>query len=295
MLRLIFKFNVMDKYSTATIISKSVMTFGLLACFFKSGVLFGQVTLQGQVMDSKNIPIPFVRLGVASTRSQSIADKNGSFSIELRDDLTKERLTFQTIGYKTDSYSIDSLLGLQSIKILMEEQITQLPEFVFTRKQGRIKTKMVGNRGLVSGEFSRSFTAQYAVLIEPDQENSTLKSIFINIQNTETLSFKLRPIVYSANPEITLPNKNLVPANANYEFSLKKGWVELDVSNFQIPLDRPVFVGVEWVEISDKVNGKASIGLTSSKKYTSILSTRFGLWENYSGLGSFAIKVEVGY
>jgi hypothetical protein len=80
--------------------------------------------IRGRVVDNKGLPIPGVTVKIKGSNTTRSTAENGEFTIDAEDG---DVLVFTYIGYKRKEVS---LKGLQSIKVVLDEDLAQLEDVV---------------------------------------------------------------------------------------------------------------------------------------------------------------------
>lgn len=258
--------------------------------------LVAQVVLKGHVKSTEGTEVAFARLGIIGTSIQAISDEKGFFSISIPESRAKGLLTFQAPGMRSVSFPVHELSARPDLIVTLESAVQQLEDHVVTNKS-RLKKKTRGNSGLVSGYRRRSVYAQYMVRINPPKDKAVYVSkIRFHVNNSEETNFKVRPLIFLADEDQQVTGENLVKANETFEFTAKKGWLELDISHLNIEVAQgPFYIGVEWVNITGQNDSGSSISLLSPAGAPSFQSVQFGVWKEIKGPGGFGIKAILEY
>lgn len=111
----------------------------MLICMSTAGV-FAQVKISGTVTDSNKDPLIGVNIKVAGTKTGTITDVNGKFTIQVPD--VKSELTFSYIGYKT----VKQLIGKNTqIYVSLEEDSKIMDEVVVVGYGVQKKSHLTGS------------------------------------------------------------------------------------------------------------------------------------------------------
>ncbi|MFI2743807.1 SusC/RagA family TonB-linked outer membrane protein [Zhouia sp. PK063] len=128
------------------LIWRSIMSVFLLL----GNVLFAQTTLEvhGKVTDSKNLPLTGVNIIVKGTKTGTITDFDGEYSLK---NLSKsDILVFSYVGFKTKTIEI---ANDTEINVMLEEDASQLQEVEVTVAYGKQKRiSVVGAQSTVDVE-----------------------------------------------------------------------------------------------------------------------------------------------
>ncbi|WP_276169159.1 SusC/RagA family TonB-linked outer membrane protein [Zobellia alginiliquefaciens] len=94
-----------------------------------------QSAISGTISDTDGRPVAGVTIQVGETKTGTISEFDGSYSIQVPLD---SHLIFSAIGYKTESIPVN---GRQEINVILQEDVTQLDEVVLNAGYYSIKDK----------------------------------------------------------------------------------------------------------------------------------------------------------
>ncbi len=94
-----------------------------------------QSAISGTISDTDGRPVAGVTIQVGETKTGTISELDGSYSIQVPLD---SHLIFSAIGYKTESIPVN---GRQEINVILQEDVTQLDEVVLNAGYYSIKDK----------------------------------------------------------------------------------------------------------------------------------------------------------
>jgi TonB-dependent SusC/RagA subfamily outer membrane receptor len=101
--------------------------------------------IRGRVVDNKGLPIPGVTVKIKGSNTTRSTAENGEFTIDAEDG---DVLVFTYIGYKRKEVS---LKGLQSIKVVLDEDLAQLEDVVVIGYGTQSKRETSGSISTVKG------------------------------------------------------------------------------------------------------------------------------------------------
>ena len=95
-------------------------------------------------------------------------------------------------------------------------------------------------------------------------------------ENNETIEFTLLVNIYEQDPETKLPGKQLLEKQIIVNSTLQISWLDVDLSNRSLILDKPFFVAFQWTSPENKLPW---IGNAGSDSNTFERSSPLGIWE----------------
>lgn len=220
------------------------------------GQIFGQTIINGLVLDTLSHPIEYASVGILNKPIGTVTDKSGAFKLVVNDELLSinDSLKFSIIGYYPKTISLNQISSQFELPVILHQKVERLSEVVVKackRSEKRIgsHSKSLLNMAVkfsiseypnqnLGSEIGRKFSIKH--------KNTSLKHFrfFIYHNDYDTISFRVN--VYSIKK--LRPNKNLLTKNILCEISNKKtGWVNLDLSEYNIVINDDVIVAIEWI------------------------------------------------
>lgn len=251
--------------------------------------------IKGVVSDSIENPIEYASIGVLNKSLGTVSNLNGQFSLNLSDKNINDTLKISSLGFKSEEIIISKIDKNKSLNIKLKTLYEPLNEVVLTSK--KLKTYTDGK--------SRTNTKHQTIFANPDLPNINLGTeigrmfklgnddasqlsnfkFFIKDNNFDFVKFRIN--IYTINDD-KRPNKKLNISNIFTSASDKYvGWIEVDLSQFDLIVKEDIIVTVEWIEHSEKGNLLnlpiiiPSFGSTHYYKFGSQNS-----WEKYGGISS---------
>lgn len=221
--------------------------------------LQAQIGIKGKVLDGKNNqPIPYANIGIIDTRVGTISDGDGTFSLAIPVENAADTLTFSALGYKLKSIPVSA--WSESMDILLFQKETLLQEVTVRAKKDKVKEWELGNRyekgGLnMSSGVDANAGASVALLIEnkyPSYHEELsypvfLESAKLKISDNTTGPFKIRVRLYEVDPLTGAPGVEFLDRSIVLESDIKKGWIDFDLSQYNIRVGGPFFLAFEWI------------------------------------------------
>jgi len=235
----------------------------ILLFLFCIRTMTGQ-TVVGKVVDiTTNEPLVYVNVGVVGQPLGTITDETGAFELKTYGLPVETTVRFSMIGYIAKTYTVEHLSNNNGKTIELESTTFHLPEVVVIpgkpRKIGETKNVLRGN---VSGwggvEHGRG--NEIGIKMDLGELPVKVKSLHMHIfkQSFDTclLRLHIRNIINE------LPGDELLTQNIYLPITKESGWVEIDLSQYQLIIQGDIILSLEW--ISAKGDNK--------KKYFSVRS-----------------------
>ena len=207
------------------------------------------ITVESVVLDSvSHTPLCYVNIGIANKNIGTVSDVDGKFSLSLPDSLANEQITFSMIGYSNKLLSVNELQKGSGNIFLSPSVIELHPVEIVSKK---LKSKKIGKSSGVGVTFAVGVLDAGgeigAVMKIPNKKKSFLKDFNFRItaNGTDSAVFRLN-LYYVEKDGFT----NIL--NDNIYFTLQKGVtgdICVDLSPYQIVVDRDILVSIEFLEI----------------------------------------------
>ncbi len=276
--------------------------FLILAISFSQSQLFAQSnSVAGIVFNEKNEPLSYVNIGIIGTSLGTVSGENGDFKLYFDETISGvDTVRFSSIGFSTQDFSINKLRGNEDFKIEMKVANNTLTEIVVLPDFEKTKTK--GNKNT-----DARMNVYYSISEKPNQnlgaeigrkfkikKTTQLKKVrfFVAKNNFDTVGFRIN--IYHFKKSI--PGKNILTQNIIKEVVGKKtGWMEVDLTPYQIISDQSVVVGIEWIYHSK--NGRFLTLPISVPSVGSVHFYKYGSqnkWKRFNMMSS-AMQLEMAY
>jgi hypothetical protein len=222
----------------------------LLAVFLLLGLqLHGQL-ITGKVLNSSTgDPLVYASIGVKETARGTITNEQGDFSLDIKDLPANSDIRFSMIGFKPQTISLGELRKDENI-IRLEDQTYNLSEIIVKpsgrlRKVGIIGFSKLGYCGWTGTDYGPGH--EIGTKIELGDTPVKLKSFNLRVkdQSFDSVIFRLRirKIVDS------LPGPELLKNDILFHISEKSGWVNIDLSKFDLVFNGDIAITIEWIKI----------------------------------------------
>lgn len=232
-----------------------------LLFIFSAFIASGQITIKGILVNEEdNAPVAYANIGILDTRTGTISNEDGTFGLTIPENLVNDTLLFSALGFERKSIYIPTLTNRGQLTIRMREQTTMLKNVVVKSKRRKpVRTFEMGNALFNSGSLyvdSAASGSAMALLIENKQPtfNAGLTVPFfirrakLRISYNTFDNFKVRLRFLSVDERTGLPDKDLFHESIVVSSGIRKGWVNFDLSSYNIRIDQPSFFLVfEWL------------------------------------------------
>jgi hypothetical protein len=208
--------------------------------------------IKGKVVSlAKGKPLEYVSIGVINEPIGTITNERGYFKLDTKGVSSNKTVRFSMIGYKSQSFTIDYLDDNNNL-IRLDEEPIEIKEVTVTSKRG--KTRKVGTSSLtrlggVSGWGGSQFGAGHELgnKIDLGDNPVKIKSLHLRLYRQSFDSTFLR--LHLRDIADNLPNKELLKENIILTVSKESGWVEIDLSSYDIILKGEVALTLEWINV----------------------------------------------
>jgi len=238
--------------------------FLLLYCHYS----FNQIQfIKGKTIGSNTEnPLQFVNIGVVNTTYGTVSDIEGNFILYYDPDIVKktDSIRFSMIGYCSKSLPVEHFLENKNTDkrwiIDLNEKIVEIAEVSII--ESKIKNRKLGN-------FHRSLLNMYVNFSISKYENQNLGSeigrrfnisnnntlldtfkFFISYNNYDTCKFRINVYSIKNGMLVNILNKNIFCDIYNK----KTGWINVNLSPFNIRVNEDIVITVQWVAKSKQGN-----------------------------------------
>jgi len=233
--------------------------FFFLIAVFTGISTFSQSTISGMILNQNDgSPIPYANIGIVRSSVGTISNIDGTFSIRIPEKLKRDTLLFSALGYGKKVIPIRFLNSDKPNTIVLPEQPSLLNDVVISAKREKNKVYQMGNKDVSGGVLETdTLYAGYstALLIESSEELVKqgfefpvyLEQARLRILRNNLPSFKFRVRLNEVDPITGQPGADLLRENVVVESTMRKGWLEFDLSNLRILITKPFFVTFEQI------------------------------------------------
>ena len=232
----------------------------------------GKRALRGKVLDAKTKrPLEYASVGVLNGQTGTIANEEGAFELDLRNENPNDTLSVSSIGYQREDQTIGDMLKRRSeLIILLEEKTETLNEVLVYGKN--YKKKVLGNKSesrFISAGFRYDqLGAEIGVKIDIRKKPTLADAFNFSIAHNRLSAksvFRLNFYdVLNGRPGVNILKTNIFVAIAPQQ----TGIISIDLKPYEIVLNNDIFATLEWVEnIGDAKRGEAiyfSLGMVNN-------------------------------
>lgn len=236
-----------------------LIIFALLFLFWQQ--LYAQ-SLRGRITDQEtNQPLEFVNVGVLHRETGSVTDADGVFSFQADSVLDSDTLRVSMLGYATANLTVGEFRSRsreQMGGVALARTSIQMREATIRSRE--LRPRKLGNKndGAVAAGFtSNDLGCELVTRINIKNDPTYIEkfNFYISRSIFDTLLFRLN--VYEMKDG--LPGRQLNTQNIFVTTSVKKGWVSIDLSKFNLVASTDFAIGLELIR--DFRKGDVSKGL----------------------------------
>jgi CubicO group peptidase (beta-lactamase class C family) len=249
--------------------------------FWTTGYVHSQRIIKGKVLElHSNTPISYVNIGILNSSVGTISNHDGTFLIKIPEGHRKDTVTFSALGFVRRHIPVQLLQENKIINIFLNQKAEILGEVIVSSKKEKRKEFDLGNRyykgGLnMSSAEDATAGASVALLIQnkyPSFYEDLIYPVFlqdakIRIADNTTGAFKIRVRLYDVDSLTGLPSNDLLNESIVLESQMKKGWLNFDLSKYNIQVSGPFFIAFEWILEEDERNALKEIYREFEKSY----------------------------
>lgn len=259
----------------------------IFALFSLINIQLNGQAVTGKVIDtSTGEPLEYVSIGVINTSISIITDNKGDFKIDVKGQSPKATVRISMISYAPQTFTIEELSVKENIIKLISTPL-QLAEVIVrpsgkSRKVGTTSYNRIGNLcGWGGSNFGRG--NEIGTKIELGNIPVQIKSLLVHVQrqafDSSLYRLHIRTILNNS------PFEELLNTNIILTITKESGWIDFDLSKYNIILKGDVALTLEWVKVKginknrvQKINKKITTEyvLFNTKKNQGYTYTRWG-------------------
>ena len=214
--------------------------------------VFAQTRVSGKLINTQQQPLGYVSIGIVGTSVGTVSDEQGRFELYLS---SEGNVVFSLIGYRSLTLSSAALKTHPTEQpIVLEEQPFQLPEIRISNREQVTKTiggdkadAKTSTNFAIGSKPSQNLGAEIGRKFNLPKAACRLEKYRFYLQsNFESVKFRVN--VYSLKSM-----ENLLVQNIYYATAGKvNGWVEIDLTPYDIVINEDVVVSIQWIESKGK-------------------------------------------
>lgn len=225
-----------------------VVRFLLLIVFlFVNYTLTGQV-VQGRITDGHSIePLSYASVGIKNKNGGGIADRSGSFSIDLSGLNQADSIVFSHIGYQPTVIGVRGINATQNLEIKLTRAAHSLEEFVVTAKVDVLPLGNTKHSGRFTGwgDYHSSRGRARGLQIEPKEFPVKLTGFVCRVKYNSFDSVKVRINMFKKT-DGTL--SQMLTSNIYQTAPKNSRWIKVDLTPYNIILKDTLVLAIEWVD-----------------------------------------------
>ena len=279
----------------------------IFALFSLIAIQLNGQSVTGKVIDSSSgEPLEYVSIGVVNTSIGIITDSKGNFKIEVKGQSPKAIIRISMISYAPQTFTIEELSAKKNIIKLVSTPM-QIAEVIVrpSGKAWKVGTTSYTRIGNWCGWGGSNFGQgnEIGTKIELGNLPVQIKSLHVHVQrqafDSSLFRLHIRTILDNS-PFSELLNTNIILA-----ITKESGWIDFDLSKYNIILKGDVALTLEWVKVvginknrAQKINNKITTEyvLFNTKKKQGYTYTRWGTeakWTMHeNGSPSFYLTIQ---
>jgi hypothetical protein len=269
----------------------------LFLIFIFSTITYSQInTISGTILDSLKNPIKYANVGVLNKPIGSVTNDKGEFSFSSENIIIEmDTLKISCLGFKTKTIILKNVSN--KINVSLDNNIENLNEVIINKTD--LKTYTEGKQ--------KTDTKHEVIFANPNYNNLNLGTeigkkfslgtkkasiltsfkFFLKDNNFDMVKFRINCYTIKNNN----PDKKINKSNIIVQLDKKlTGWVNVDLSTFEISTKEDIVITVEWIEHSkngNKLNLPIIIPSFGSTHYYKLGSQ--GNWQKYKNISSSMI------
>lgn len=257
-------------------------------------IIFTQTLCKGRLVDaSTNLPVEFANIGIVGKGIGTVSNENGEYSFSVPDSLLNETLKISMIGYKSESLRVKEFQKQSEIKL--SQSATVLNEVAISANKTKIK--ILGNdtktKSVSAGFKNNSLGAELGIKLHIKHPQTHLRKVMFNINSNSIDKVPIfRLNVYAVDKHGDL-QQNILKQNIIISPAEKTGYVEFDLTPYNIFVSHDVVIAIEWIkDLGDAKGLYFSTKLAGSGTY--YRQTSQDKWQKIGAIG-IGLHSEVAY
>lgn len=230
-----------------------VISLILLALSLQSYNSFSQVVSGTVLSITDKKPLASVNIGVLHKAIGTITDETGHFLLRSSYLSPRDSIRISMIGFKSQVFAVRAIKENETFELL--EDVTILQEVIVQSQllhDKEIGTKSSSKR-IVTGWAQYGTGGERGLKIGFKKYPIQLEELNFFIANNGYDSIVLRLHIRSIQND--LPDKELLTQEILIPVTIKSGWVNARLNNYNLMLDQDVVLSLEWLKAWGKCRG----------------------------------------
>lgn len=222
----------------------------IYTCFllFFSMVAQSQESIKGIILNADNQPISYVNIGVKNKNLGTVANENGEFWLTIPSEFKNDTLSFSCVGYNLLQVPIKQITSTKQNKFYLVAKENVLQEVVVGTTKPSIKK--IGTKsanpflwGAITSKDGKDIV-EVSKLIDIKKPARVQKiHMYLKGITVDTATFRIN---FYAN-EGEIPGSRIYEKSLLFTRSLSKGWLEINVEDYDIYMEKSFFMAVEFL------------------------------------------------
>lgn len=225
---------------------RSIFFISILFCFLSDA--YAQVVITGKVLQASEKAIAYVNIGIKGKNIGTVSNEDGAFVLNLRIENAQDTLTFSCIGFEDLNLFIPNIIKEKNSVFYLKEKFIELNEIVITSKKTSIKR--IGTKsanpllwGSATSKDGKDIVEMGKLFSIQDRLEIQKLSIYLKGINTNAVTFRIN--FYEIKDE--MPAERIVEQQILCKKELSKGWLEIDLTAYNLVFDKDFFVSIEFL------------------------------------------------
>ena len=253
----------------------------LIVIFVSLNINAQNIEFKGKIVNkNSNVEIPYSTVSIESLGIGTISDINGEYTLVIPETHQNDTIIVSALGFDRLATTILDFQKHYSEMVKLTEKLYELDEVIISPDNSEIVN--IGFQGKKSKGplVSNIFGANIGLHIENNTDKTGIVKkvrFFILDEGKPNAPFRVR--IYSVDPDNKQPGLDLLTENVIISGPIKGGWVEADLSKYNIAFPKEgVFVMAEWIYSGDEFYYTKQMTMKSkeSGKYEKIKRTFYG-------------------
>jgi CubicO group peptidase (beta-lactamase class C family) len=235
--------------------------------FLTAMLVSSQVLIEGKIINrSTSQPITYANIGIDNKNVGTISNTDGSFSIVVPKNLTTDTISFSSLGFSGRRIPVKYFLDRKKYTILLNEKENILPTVTIGTKRPLRQIFELGNKLVRGGvlQTDTSYSGQSIALLIENKEPYMQKGLSfpafvekarLRILRNNLKSVKFRVRLNDVDSVSGKPGKDLLNESIVVQSSMRKGWLEFDLSHLNFEISKPFFITFEQItDLQDRID-----------------------------------------
>lgn len=254
----------------------------IFSCFIFSHIQ-AQYLIKGYVLQYSSRAISYVNIGIKGKNKGAVSTEKGDFSLSLQDENMKDTLTFSCIGFEELSLPIQKIVKEKTSVFFLKEKISQLKEVVIISQKSKIKN--IGTKSTNPFLWGSATSNDGKDVVEMGKfvglkKMSKIQNLNVYLKGIDTDSASFRINFYDIKNE--MPAERIIDKQIFCIKDLRKGWLEIDLTDFDLVFENDFVVAIEFLPKNDGNNYSFSYGGQMGGS-TLIRTSSLGTWKKIKG------------